>query len=74
MIEKAAKGQQVYVPSRYKELIRGASRKRPIRTLDLATNKFPAYDLHALAEERIINRNRYRVGQDGKVGSRKHPG
>lgn len=67
MIEKVTKKQEVYVPSRYKELIRGASKKRPIRTVNLATNEFPVYDLHVLAEETVINRNRYGVvGQDGK--------
>ena len=67
LIEKAAKNQEVYIPSRYGEITRGACIRQPINTLDLATVEYPVYDLHNLCAETIINRNRYRVmNENGK--------
>ena len=53
-----------YQPIRYnyKELARSA----PIETFDLASNQYPVFDNHKLAEQSIVNRNRYRVIEDRK--------
>ena len=61
LIEKATKNQEVYIPSRYGELVRSSCSRNPIKTLKLATVDYPVYDLHKLCEETILNRNRYRV-------------
>ena len=66
ILERANKNQEVFVPIRYKELARSAPGRKPIETFDLASNQYPVFDNHKLAEQSIVNRNRYRVIEDGK--------